>query len=214
MNTALKELEEIYWNLLDKDKVDQLRTFLKCQLEKLQKYQIKPEEIPIYPDIRYIDTPIQVVNQYETGYTDVKELKVTLLKLNFEEFIIPLRESLKLHNTKQNDPRGMFFYINVYSIPTIVSNIREFKSIMTLLHFDLEKSPDININWNETKRLFPGNILILSLDKDFRTFDAICKIAFKKTKVNIDLANNIRLNFLNNRYVPVEIVSGYIIPYK
>lgn len=131
------------------------------------------------------------------------------MKLIYEEFVIPLRESLKLRfENKPIDPRSMFFYKNVYSMPAIVNNFTDFKSITTFLHFDLEDVSEIT--WGDSKRLYSGNILFLSSHNDFRSFDAVCKIAFKKIKGNNQKSNDIRLNCLENKTIPVEIVSGYI----
>ncbi|EAY12839.1 hypothetical protein TVAG_221930 [Trichomonas vaginalis G3] len=163
-----------------------------------------------YPDATALSTPLKVKNKYETGYQSVVEYLETIIQMERENFIAPIRQQLK---KDEFDDIDMYRYHNVCIYPQKVTDPKVLDDYTCFLYFEpLFRGKKRDIVWEEEERLRQGSILLLSESKNCIKIEAIC-ISCIPTSKDENLFNKF-LEFLYSGIVPVKEVDGHVHPGK
>ena len=168
----------------------------------------------IYPTSEQINPRSGLVflpNKYKEGYENANILVNTLLSLELENFVVPIRKGLNSLLRGELDPRDLYLYENVCLMPLISTSIPE---ATNFLHFDIRVPPNatknVIIDWPHSERLNENSLLFLSKSPYCQQIDAICLSKAKSNKRFHESKDFVHI--LNENIVPVQLVKGNIVP--
>ena len=168
----------------------------------------------IYPTAQQINPGsgfLFLENKFKEGYKTTKLLVNTLISLELENFVIPIRKGLANLINGELDPRDLYLYENVCLFGATSKDIPD---ATNFLHFEIRVPPNtkktVFIDWLRSDRLNNNSFLILSKSPFCKTVEALC---LSKAKSNMRFQESREyVKILNNGIVPVQLIKGSIIP--
>lgn len=209
-DTILNFLDENAWRLWDQKRHKQL----KAQIKEIKNTTDtgKLRFFDVYPDDDSIKQQIHCENKFQNGYSENKELYQTIINLEKENFVCPLRKQLAKIGSKNFDDRDLFLYqgeLYPYSIKDL-SLFEDTTGFIKFKPISYNNSKKFKIDWDNEERLRNGSILLFSRNNKCSHIDAIC-ISTVPSFTKSDLSKTV-INLLKDGICPVRQVSGRLVP--
>ncbi|CAJ0761819.1 6444_t:CDS:10 [Entrophospora sp. SA101] len=106
------------------------------------------------------------VNKTKGSYENIEEYLETHYKLLREDFLRPLRQGIQIYIDDENDEEVDQMNLRIYVDVNLVGVT--FSSIGVLHRISFRTRPGERIHWEQSKRLIPGTLVVLTKDK-FKT---------------------------------------------
>lgn len=162
------------------------------------------EHFKVYPDTNSLNNILpEVVNKYDTGYNSLAELCHTIINLEKNNYIIPIRRFLSNIETQKYHELYLYQNIQLTSLPNKKS-FKIFEGTTAILYIEtMEYGEKLRSSLHS---LDNGMLLILSTNQFCNHVDAVCSITLDKNSNPKENYND----YLSLDLIAVKQISGSI----